>query len=421
MRSELLSRLFFHHGIYCSTHPLLILGLNFVLIVTFARGPLLEAYSHITDVSYEPTQFWDSPARRAPMEEELFIERFGLKPFLRLEQIVINTSSSCSPTQSGSGPGVLCKSTFLDVLCFQERLSRVKVEYYDKRYYPPLTGDAGTGNAGFVPGEAPSESVFGTDGREEDAETRRNPIKNFTLSDICYKPFADGKCLIHSPLEYWNSSREQLLSDPNVLATLSDSSILSSFGTPIPLHSVLGGVSMSFSSSPNSRSVNYSNTRNANNNNMISGAASILLTYFLEETRSSDGDASSKWTAEVWDRLWNAAILSQDRRSEGDDAVSSNTNNNLDLYEYAWRSDGEVKHLYYLLNEADAFISAELVILIVSYIITFVYISLVLGRVELVKSKFGLGFAAVLMVFSSLLMSVGLASMMGVRPSLVPW
>ncbi|KAJ3340741.1 hypothetical protein HDU93_006411 [Gonapodya sp. JEL0774] len=44
-----------------------------------------------------------------------------------------------------------------------------------------------------------------------------------------------------------------------------------------------------------------------------------------------------------------------------------------------------------------------------------------LGKVDLVKSKFGLGFVAVLTVVLSLIMSVGLCGMLGVEFSIVPW
>lgn len=51
----------------------------------------------------------------------------------------------------------------------------------------------------------------------------------------------------------------------------------------------------------------------------------------------------------------------------------------------------------------------------------FLYISLSVGRVDLVKSKYGLGIAAVATVFVSLLMSIGLCSVFGVTLTLMPW
>ncbi|KAJ3333530.1 hypothetical protein HDU76_007060 [Blyttiomyces sp. JEL0837] len=231
--------------------------------------------------------------------------------------------------------------------------------------------------------------------------------RNITLKDICYKPFADQRCLVHSPLEYWLSNETTLLADLEIRQTLSNKDRQSSYGTPIPLHSVLGGVS-------------YDDGRSGGKQRDVSGsllgAESIVITYFLEDKGGSgDGDTPQDWTSEVWDRIWAAVILP----GPSDSTTSSSPSTHP--YEVAWRSVGEVKHLYYDFNSPQDSISADFMILVVSYLIVFLYISLILGRVELVKSKFGLGLAAVVMVFCSLLMAVGLSSVMGVTTSLVPW
>ncbi|KAG0201974.1 hypothetical protein BGX33_009992 [Mortierella sp. NVP41] len=66
-------------------------------------------------------------------------------------------------------------------------------------------------------------------------------------------------------------------------------------------------------------------------------------------------------------------------------------------------------------------ISAEYWLLGAAYFVMFLYISLSVGRVDLVKSKYGLGIAAVATVFVSLLMSIGLCSVFGVTLTLMPW
>ncbi|KAF9348508.1 hypothetical protein BGX26_000098 [Mortierella sp. AD094] len=66
-------------------------------------------------------------------------------------------------------------------------------------------------------------------------------------------------------------------------------------------------------------------------------------------------------------------------------------------------------------------ISAEYWLLAMAYFVMFLYISLSVGRVDLVKSKYGLGIAAVATVFVSLLMSIGLCSVFGVTLTLMPW
>ncbi|KAF9168058.1 hypothetical protein DFQ26_001761, partial [Actinomortierella ambigua] len=66
-------------------------------------------------------------------------------------------------------------------------------------------------------------------------------------------------------------------------------------------------------------------------------------------------------------------------------------------------------------------ISAEYWLLAMAYFVMFLYISLSVGRVDLVKSKYGLGIAAVATVFVSLVMSIGICSVFGVRMTLIAW
>jgi hypothetical protein len=239
--------------------------------------------------------------------------------------------------------------------------------------------------------------------------------------------------------------------------------MLSSFGTPIPLQSVFGGVvletrslagstkgkSWKYGGSPKEHSKSPSSSEGGSEYVSIVGADSIVITYFIEDSggQGQGTGLPDGWTAEVWDRIWSEALKSKpgginvgrhsayvkesemnDNESENSSRASTDgsTTSSSQLYNVAWRAKGEPKHLYYVFNQPNAagkdkLFSAEFVILAVSYVIVFLYISLVLGKVELVKSKFGLGFSAVVMVFSSLLMSVGLSSMMGVTTSLVPW
>ncbi|KAI9340696.1 hypothetical protein DFJ73DRAFT_762600 [Zopfochytrium polystomum] len=420
---RLVAELFYRHGIYCASHPRALLLFSAILIVGLSSPPILQAYRHYSadGDSYEPSQFWDTPASRLPLQEELFVERFGSHPFLRLEQIVVNHSDTLAAYRRGSGPGVLSQAFFQHVLDLQLRIAAAAVEaplpddddgedddddHADNLRVHDLDDDAA--NNGADAGDAAAENRGAPDASsgssslgQGDTPTgrRRRRRRTIRLQDICYKPFSDGRCLVHSPLEYWHSSPDRLREDPDFLRTLSNASTLSSFGTPIPLHSVLGGVVFDRQRS------------------LVSGADSVVITYFLELKRGRLAE-SEEWTSLVWDRIWAAAVRPEaaDGGGGGGGGVAPS-----DAFEVGWRSEGEVRHLYYAFDQPDDFMSAEFMILCISYFIVFLYISLVLGRVELVKSKFGLGLAAVVMVLSSLLMSVGLSSMMGITSSLVPW
>ncbi|KAI9029344.1 sterol-sensing domain of SREBP cleavage-activation-domain-containing protein [Hyaloraphidium curvatum] len=66
-------------------------------------------------------------------------------------------------------------------------------------------------------------------------------------------------------------------------------------------------------------------------------------------------------------------------------------------------------------------LSTNHLLIVLAYLTVFLYISLSLGRVELVKSKFGLGIAALATVLGSLTMSMGILDVAGVPIGLVQW
>ncbi|KAJ3016177.1 UNVERIFIED_CONTAM: hypothetical protein HDU68_012379, partial [Siphonaria sp. JEL0065] len=297
-----------------------------------------------------------------------------------LEQLVFNASAS--HLGGSSMDGVLQKHVLLEALDLQERIEASSITYHP--------------SIGFYT-QSQANSIAGS--------------VTLSLKDICFSA-STGKCLVHSALEFWHSDKELLATDSNIQHTLSNASALSSFGTPIPLHSVFGGVKLS---------------GKKHEPLQITGASSIVITYFLEEHRVEEILAlvspklpdlqREAFISQIWDQLWKAAI---DGKNEILSASSAAKNEATERWS-AWRSVGEIKHLYYVFGEPEDILSVEVVIVILTYIIVFFYISLVLGQVELVKSKFGLGLGAVIMVFSSLTMSVGLTSWMGVTTSLVPW
>ncbi|KAI9349088.1 sterol-sensing domain of SREBP cleavage-activation-domain-containing protein [Obelidium mucronatum] len=377
--------LFYHHGVLCASYPLHVLTLSIVAIVVLSWPVVLSvAKTSLSSPNYEPIQFWDSPSKRSGFQESRFVERFGSTPHLRLEQIVFNASSKYLTSFGISG--VLEKDVLLEALDLQTRIEASSINYH------------------------PSVGLY--------TDSASNPIHDsitLSIKDICFLA-SNGKCLVHSPLEFWKSNSQALRSDPDILRTLSNSSALSSFQTPIPLHSVFGGVIL-----------NHEHT--SNSPPKIVGASSIVITYFLEERRiesilsafsSASPVVDENLISRIFDNLW---VLAVDKKNQivPVEPLTDISHTASFGYWLAWRSDGDVKHLYYVFGEPEDVLSVEMVIVLLTYIIVFFYISLVLGKVELVKSKFGLGLGAVLMVFSSLTMSVGLTSWMGVTSSLVPW
>lgn len=244
----------------------------------FLSSPIIsQLHANFTvGESVEPMHFWETTSSRASVGQELLVGKYGTTPFLRLEQIVINATAF--PNEI-SGRGALEKRVLKYALCVQNKISQ-------------------------------SAAEFGVDGEGEHKRV-------YKLSDICYKPRGDGKCLVHSPLEYWGSDIARLESDEDHFRTLSNASIVSSIGIPIPLHSVFGGLQSEAASGSLLR------------------ADSIVLTYFLVE--KSNVHSFREAVAEIWDRIWeNARSTSVDEDFFKFHMPSAVT----------WRAIGETKHLY---------------------------------------------------------------------------
>ena len=162
----------------------------------------------------------------------------------------------------------------------------------------------------------------------------------------------------------------------------------------------------------------------------VQGASEIVLTYFVKQGGGVDDTNGFDEYIVIWDRIVDKLVLEFSIKAPllvpGIIATATasipNTETPLGLSGIVLsNSVEEVKHLYYEVGQSTSIITGEFLILLISYILVFLYISLVMSKVDLVKSKFGLGFAAVMMIFSSLLMSVGLWEFLGVDTMLVPW
>ncbi|KAI8821348.1 sterol-sensing domain of SREBP cleavage-activation-domain-containing protein [Fimicolochytrium jonesii] len=348
------SRLFYRHGLFCASHPYLTLFFSFVLMFFLSSPVILQLYGHLTQPPQPvPTLLWETSASHFSSGLSHVKEKFGTEPYLRLEQIVVNVTGL--PSDGGSDRGVLSDSILAYAMSLHEAISRTVVD----------GSSGGLGNQ-----------------------------KKFSLADICYMPPGIERCLVHSPLEYWGSESERFAKDVDHLATVSDSSILSSLGIPIPLESVFSGLRFDAAS------------------RKVIGAESLLFTYFLS-SKPPEEQLQAR-IPDVWDRLWTEAFKSTRHFTTSIGASEA-------LKPTEWRSDGAPRLLYYEFGSSTSIFTGESLVLGVMYIIVFLYISLVLGKVDLVKSKFALGFGAVITVFTGLVMSVGLCSFLGVQTSLVPW
>ncbi|CAG8485397.1 6346_t:CDS:2 [Paraglomus occultum] len=207
-------------------------------------------------------------------------------------------------------------------------------------------------------------------------------IRPYKLKDLCYKPFGGNECLIQSPLSFWDNNEQTLLSDINIIKTLQNADEVSLHGIRMPLTSVFGDI------------VYTKSTK-------IKGAKSIILTYFLKAT-----------AIDLWEKIWEQVTKNGDICQVGGGTLIDS----VDL-----RVEGESKHLYLQFNNRPRDHKAEYILLFLGYLVGFLYVSLSLGRLNLVKSKFGLGFAALAQVFASLTVALSICSLLGFKLTILPW
>ncbi|KAG9290091.1 hypothetical protein G9A89_010397 [Geosiphon pyriformis] len=338
-------------------------GTNFSLSWTVLRFPSIFTLFHPTFETYylKPKNsgqihFWESPSSRSPLSKEVFVQKYGTRPSVRVVQILINATATHRGHRIGQGKGVFDKNLLLWTLQLQERIASTEI------VYPPISTSPLTplSNAN------PSASA---------------PNK-YSLSDFCFKPFSDKNCLVHSPLEFWSNNHEKLASDSAIINTLAKEKPKSSFNIPIPVYSVFGKPEYS------------------QKTGRIIGAESIILTYFLEDM--------SNWpegmTVEIWELLWQKVMQNQDMGHIGGSQVEA-----VNIVNH-----GELEHLLYYFNNSQYGITAEYSLLALVSLCWFLYISFSIGRLNVVKSKFGLGFSAVAQMIASLISSVSICSLFGV-------
>lgn len=104
----------------------------------------------------------------------------------------------------------------------------------------------------------------------------------------CLKADND-RCLVISPLAFWNHDKEELLADTNILDTLSPSKNVSVAGIPVTPQMVLAG-------------------RGSDSGAHLDFANYIALTYFFSESDCFDSPERPSWRQVVQDAAQSAQV-----------------------------------------------------------------------------------------------------------------
>ncbi|CAJ0746372.1 18861_t:CDS:2 [Entrophospora sp. SA101] len=290
--NKILSPIFYQHAKFCASHQVSVMVITIFIVIPLCY-PAFDTY-YLSSIKEDSSKsfFWESPSSRTPITEEIFAEKCGTKPPLRVQQIKIST------TKNNKLQNVLEKDMLLWTLNLQEKLSTTSITYPHNTVSPLI-----------------SSSVL------IEANNKNNPKKDplpYTLSNLCFKPINDNRCLIHSPLEYWSNNPQRLLKDHSIFNTISKANKTNSFDIPIPIDSVFG------------------NPVYDKRTGKIISADSIILTYFFKDIGD---DCNEGETIAIWEMLWK-------KMAEDDNHSHYRENSRIKAIDISTSHD-ESKHLLY--------------------------------------------------------------------------
>lgn len=205
--------------------------------------------------------------------------------------------------------------------------------------------------------------------------------KTWALEDLCYRPASFEPCVIQTPLDYWYDRSTQTYSaslieaDTDMFRTISRST-KTPLGSPIMRDNVI---------SPTG----------------TEDVKPAFLTNFLVRNNDEIQSAAIKWERKMIDVLKPLMTM---------------TNSQF------WFT-AEVSKLALLISplnkisitdELGREISADIYVIVASYVVMLIYVAFALGKLHVVHSKFAIGAAGVFTIILAIISAFGLASLFNI-------
>ncbi|KAL7026898.1 hypothetical protein ACKWTF_005220 [Chironomus riparius] len=358
---KILEDLFTSWGTFCAKHPLKIMLICLLFFICFAYG---LRFLHVTT---NPIELWAAPNSRSRVEKEFFDSHFG--PFYRIEQVIItakNLSEIKHPTANGIitfGPA-FSREFLLNVFHIQNSIKK---------------------------------------------------IDNGKLSDLCYAPFRSpynemeddiSNCLIQS---VWGFLGDRITKKSSFYRESTvegfkenyldhflrcfynayDATCFAPYGGPIDPAVVLGGFLKPNENLPKSPPYEKSNT--------------VILTFLLNNHQNQkDKEAAMEWENKFVELMQNWT-------------KNENISSILDI---AFTSERSIE------DELDRGSRTDIITILFSYILMFVYIAFSLGHATefkrlMIDSKISLSLCGVIIVLASVIASSGFFGYCGVPATLI--
>jgi Niemann-Pick C1 protein len=366
-----LGKLFENIGLSCAKHPIKVIVTSVLICVVLTSGFVLY-FSVLTD----PVELWSPASSETRLNKNYYDTHF--RPFYRTTQLIIRPTNNTPFTHS----------TFTDT---QEFSAAFQLDFL--------------------------QQVLEL---QNSVSAIKATLNNQTieLEDICFAPLKpdNNKCTIQSVLNYFQNDMDNLnkkLEDPDFGILLADyiTHIQTCTQAPTSVNDSLGlsclgefgGTIMPFVALGSYPQVLGRNNRTKA---QYGNATALIITYVINNHKNvSENEAAEAWEKEVIDFM--------KRYSNPNMTISFSTERSIQ-------------------DELNRESKSDISTILLSYMCMFLYITLTLGKYRVfnknkrvglssifIDMKFTLGLVGVLIVFFSVLSSIGLLSFMGVKATLI--
>ncbi|XP_070506187.1 NPC intracellular cholesterol transporter 1 homolog 1b-like [Chironomus tepperi] len=358
---KILEDFFTSWGTYCAKHPLKIMLIGLLFFACFAYG---LRFLHVTK---NPIELWAAPNSRSRVEKEFFDSNFG--PFYRIEQVIItakNLSDIKHPTVNGEitfGPA-FNREFLLNVFHIQESIKKLDNEKLSDLCYAPFRSP-------YIDEEKDIsncliQSVWGF---LKDKTTKRSTFYRETVVENYTENYLD-----HFLRCFYNPY---------------DAMCFAPYGGPIDPAVVFGGFLKPNENLTATPPYEKSNT--------------VILTFLLNNHQ----DQKDKEAAMEWENKFVELMLNWTKN----ESMSS-------MLDIAFTSERSIE------DELDRGSRTDIITILFSYILMFVYIAFSLGHATefkrlMIDSKISLSLCGVIIVLASVVASSGFFGYCGVPATLI--
>ena len=356
-----LNKFFYFIGHTVSRHPFLTISSALFICMIFSLGMIN------LKLQDDPQGLWVSQNSRGNLEQEYFNKHFG--QFFRINQFILRTP---------------------------DYIDDSKVDLFEKPYL---------------------DVIYRIQSKMENAYVTYNS-QVFNISDVCYKPITGEGCLITSPMEFWLMNVTDLYADQDIKGTAQciksrypqHNICFDRIGVPV-MHSVVFGGS------------------NYDPNNLTCVIPRIISKSLIVTLMFNKNDYTNplamKWEKDIfigtlqefndifkYDKINHTSTDDSDLVKEIRTIYLNNKGMlNLEVNFMAERSISDDLDLQ---NQQNMFV------VIVSYSLMFIYISISIGYFpSKVNNRFLLGLGGITIVVLSVLSAIGVCSYLGIEMTLI--